>query len=136
MNRLSAAVVTVTTITMANPVWAGSDVPERTRSLIILHGVDCSIEYGAVCDEDRAVFDEAIESMPRSATVVIQNHVLDPRDSQSMQPLARDSAEAVRDYFVGAGIAAEQVEIEECSAPPAFVDADEPIAVQLSNALK
>jgi len=133
MSRFITALPTALILSLVPPAWAGGILPEPSGSRVILHGVDCSIAYATVCDADRAVFDEAIDSMPRSATVVIQNRVLDLRAGGSAQPLARDSAEAVRDYFVSAGVAPEQVEIEECPATQGIVGADDPIEVQLST---
>jgi len=72
--------------------------------------------------------------MPRTATVIIQNQILEPRDHQPS--LSPDSAEAVRGYLVGAGIAAQQIEIEECSGASSVAATDEPIELQLSNAIK
>jgi len=132
---LSAMVAAAGLSLTALPIWAGTPLPEPSHSRIIVHGVDCSIELATVCNEDRALFDEAIDSMPQGAAMVIQDHELDAADGQSTQPLSCESAQAVRDYFVGAGVAPQQIGIEECSASDA-VDSDEPIALQLSTAFK
>ena len=126
----------VTAFTLATPAWAGSDLPEPTHSRVILHGVDCSIDDGTVCNQERPVFDEAIATVPSTGDVLIQTHVLDGRDSEPMRRLPSAGAEAVRDYFVGAGIAPERVEIEGCTETPGLVDGSALIEVQLSHTVK
>ena len=133
MNRFSAALLTVAALSVASPAWAGSDLPEPTHGRLILRGVDCSIEAGVICAEERPVFDEAIAGLPNTAIVVIRRQVLDGRSGEPERSLPPVSADAVRDYFVGAGLAPEQVEIEGRTETPELVDWQVPIDVQLSE---
>lgn len=134
MNRFSTTLIAVAALTMATIAGAGNDLPEPTHSRVILHGVDCAIDDGTVCDQERPVFDEAAASVPSTADVVIQMGVLDGRDREPARRLPNPGAEAVRDYFVGVGIAPERVEIEgHAGAPGGLVDGSVPIEVQLSH---
>ncbi len=133
--KISAALMTLTALTLPTPIWAGAGdyLPEPTSRRVILHGVDCSISTGAVCDEERPVFDEAIENVPSTAVVAIQTEVLDGRCGTLGNELPSASADAVRDYFIGASIAAEPVEQVEVEGYPGFVDRPVPVVVQLSS---
>ena len=136
MNRLSATMMTVTALTLATPAWAGSRLPEPRHSRVILHGVDCSITNGTVCNTDRPIFDEAITSLPDTGVVVIQTQVLEDLGGEPTSALQKGSAAAVRDYFIGGGIAPERVAIEGCiESPgrPSSLDWSQPTEVQLSK---
>jgi hypothetical protein len=135
VNRFLAPLMTVAALALAAPAWAGGDGPAATRSRVILHGVDCSLDRGFVCDDDQPVFDEAIAGVPSSAVVVIHTELFDGAGA-ALRPLSCAAAEAVRDYFIEGGVDPEQVELQGCGASPAWGDGDVSIEAQLSGALE
>ena len=131
--RIAATLMTLTALVLPMPTWGGDSLPEPTSSRVILHGVDCSIDAGIVCNEDRPVFDEAIADVPSASGVVIESGVLAGHSNELSRALPKATADAVRDYFIGNGIAPEQVGIEGCGETAVLDDGALPIGLQLSS---
>jgi len=123
----------MTLAALRTPTWAADTLREPVKSRIILHGVDCSIATGTVCGDERPVFDEAIDTVPRTAFALIETQLLEGGEASTLQPV---SAGAVLDYFIDGGIAPEHVAIEGSTETSTFVDWNSTIAVQLSNTVE
>jgi hypothetical protein len=117
----------------ATPVSADSSLPEPTSRRVILHGVDCSIDDGTVCNDDRPVFDEALGGVPDTGVVVIRMQVLEALGGEPTSTLQGISVEAVREYFIEGGINPGQVDIQGCTDALVLLDGMPPLEVQLSK---
>ncbi len=137
MRSLSAtmALMSVLALTVA-PVCADGQLPEPSSSRIIVHGVDCSIDHGTVCDDDRPVFDEAIASLPAMGAVVIRTQVTEGLGGEPASALPPTSADAVRGYLIDSGVTSEQVEVEGCTEMPGPFERSYPVDVQLSKSFE
>ena len=133
MHGLLTAMLMLMTVTGAPPLSAGSSLPEPTSRRVILHGVDCSIDNGTVCNDERPVFDEAIGLVPDTGGVVIHLQVVEEPGGEPTSTLQGVSAEAVREYFIQGGITPGQVGIGSCTDAPALLDGMPPVDVQLSK---
>jgi hypothetical protein len=101
-----------------------------------VHGVDCSIDHGTVCDDDRPVFDEAIASLPHMGAVVIRTQGAEGPGGEPASALPPTSTDAVRDYLIDSGVTMEQVEIEGCTEMPSPFEWSYPVDMQLSKSFE
>ena len=136
MHELFTTMMMLMALTWATPVSADSSLPEPTSRRVILHGVDCSIDHGTVCNDERPVFDDAIDGVPDTGVVVIQMQVLEELGGEPTSTLQGISAEAVREYFIEGGINPGQVDIEGCTDALALLDGMPPVEVQLSKSFQ
>ena len=103
---------------------------------IVLHGVDCVIEKGEVCREERPVLDEAVSELDPGAAVVIDTGV---PDAMSANPsdgrLSAASIDAICEYLTDGGVEAQTLTVDEDGVlPDPDRDTDEPlIEVRVSH---
>ena len=115
------------------PAGADEDAPVAAQARIILHGVDCSVDNGTICLEDRPVFDEVFDTLDwDERPLVIQPQIVDMCGDELPARLSPADAEAVRDYFVAGGVAPQQVGIGDAGIALSG-EADRPIGLQLSR---
>jgi hypothetical protein len=81
----------------------GEAAPTHRR--IVMHGVDCLIENGSVCPEERPVLDEALSEVDPTAQVVVRTEVRSglPTSGDS-ETLPTASVDAICEYLSDGGI--------------------------------
>jgi len=117
--RIASETLLATTLLFAVPA-AAQDGSIPTPRRIVMHDVDCTIESGLVCPNDRAMFDEIIASIADDRPIVIRADLADGNGGGSIRCLSSAATHAIRTYLIAYGFAPELVEIQACPPPPSL----------------